>query len=320
MAKMILEIQARGLHQYHRLDSFPVTIGRALDNDIILSDTSVSPHHLRLEQDEAGQVFAHNLSAENGTRMNGHNLGQQPVLMPIPSQLLLGNRRMRLVSPDMPVETTHVSRCSGLFAPLCKPLWAGLLLLLTIALTLFSDYLGTSTQQEVVFYLGKLLENLLWTLALTLLIGGVTRLVIHRWEFVPALSVVALFNLIPLLLQQAGRWLDYFMTSDAPSNWLVVGGGDFLLLPILLYAYLHWVLSQQRLHALGIALLLSALPLGLRAINVLDQMSADSEFSTEPYYNQTLSSINVHAKPALPLEEYLQKAAKALPPQVEEEE
>ncbi len=48
MAKMMLEIQARGLNQYHRLESFPVTIGRALDNDVILSDNSVSPYHVRL--------------------------------------------------------------------------------------------------------------------------------------------------------------------------------------------------------------------------------------------------------------------------------
>lgn len=318
MAKMILEIQARGLNQYHTLEQFPVTIGRALDNDIILSDNSVSPHHLRLEQDEAGQVFAHNLSAENGTRLNGNKLGQQPVQVPLPSQLLLGNRRVRLLTSDMPVETTHASRCSGVFVLLCKPLWAGLLLLLTIGLTLFNDYLGTTIQQEPLFYLGKLLSNLLWTLLWTLLIGGVTRLVIHRWEFVPAVSVVSLFTLIPLLLQQGGSWLDYFLTSDTPSNWLVVGVGDFLVLPILLFAYLHWVLSQSRLHALGIALVLSALPLGLRAINVLDQVTADSEFSTEPYYNQTLTASNIHARPALALDEYWQKAAEALPSQVEE--
>ncbi|WP_374212370.1 FHA domain-containing protein [Thiothrix subterranea] len=75
MAKMILEIQTRGLNQYHRLEQFPVTIGRALDNDVILSDNSVSPYHLCLEQDAEGQVFAHNLSSENGTRLNNHQLG-----------------------------------------------------------------------------------------------------------------------------------------------------------------------------------------------------------------------------------------------------
>ncbi|MEZ5453719.1 MAG: FHA domain-containing protein [Thiothrix sp.] len=318
MAKIILEIQTRGLNQYHRLESFPVTIGRALDNDIILSDNSVSPYHLRLEQDETGQIFIHNLSDENGTRLNSHKLGQQPVSAPVPSQLLLGNRKARLVSAGIPVEMTHVSRCSGIFSPLCKPLWAGMLLLLAIVSLLVNDYLDVAIQKDALFYISGLLPSLLWILLWTLLIGGVSRLVTHRWEFVPALSVVSLFTLIPLILQEAGDWLDYFFTSDSPSNWLVIGVGDFLLLPILLYAYLHWVLSQKHRHSLGIALVLSALPLGLRGMNLLDQITADSEFSSEPYYQQTLSSLNMHARPALSLEQYLKQAAEELPSQVEE--
>jgi hypothetical protein len=201
---------------------------------------------------------------------------------------------------------------------LCKPLWAALLVLLTIVSLLVNDYLDISLKKEPLFYFSGLLPSLLWMLFWTLVISGVTRLVTHRWEFAPALSVVSLFTLMPLVLQEAGEWLNYFLTSDSPSTWLVTGVGDFLLLPVLLYAYLHWVLSQQRLPALGIALVLSALPLGLRAISVLDQLTADNEFSSEPYYNQTLSSLNIHANPAVPLDEYLQKAAEALPPQVEE--
>ena len=43
MAKVILEVQTRGLNQYHRLETFPVSVGRGLDNDVILSDPAVSP-------------------------------------------------------------------------------------------------------------------------------------------------------------------------------------------------------------------------------------------------------------------------------------
>ena len=315
MATMILEIQARGLHHYQRLERFPVRVGRALDNDVILSDTSVSAHHLRLEQDEAGQVFIQNLSSENGTRLNGHSLGKEAALAPIPSQLLLGNRRLRLVSVETPVENTYMSRCSSVFAPLCKPRWALSLLLLTVVALLGNDYLAIALQKEPLFYVSGLLPSLLWLLFWALLVGGMTRLLTHRWDFAPALSVVSLFTLIPLILQEMGGWLDYFFTSDKPSTWLLVGGVDFLLLPVLLYTYLHWVFSQKRLPALGIALVLSALPLGIRAISLLDQVTLENEFSSEPYYNQTLSSLNIHANAALPLDEYVQKATAALPPQ-----
>lgn len=318
MAKMMIEIQTRGLNQYQRLAHFPVTIGRALDNDVILSDRSVSPHHLRLEQDEDGQVFVHNLVLENGTRLNEHPLGEQPVQVPIPSQLVLGDRKLRLVSMDTPVENTYVSHCRSLFAPLCKPFWAIMLLFMAIGGLLVNDYLDVGLQKDLLFYFSGLLPSLLWILFWTLAISGITRLITHRWEFTPALSVVALFSLMPLVFQEVGRALNYFLTSDAPTMWLVGGVSDFLLLPVLVYAYLHWVLNQRHLPALGFALVLSALPLGLRAINLLDQVTADKEFSSDPYYNQTLSSLNIHARPALPLADYLKKATEALPSQVEE--
>lgn len=320
MAKMILEIQARGLNQYHRLEQFPVTIGRALDNDVILSDNSVSAYHLRLEQDDKGQVFVHNLSSENGTRLNNHQLGFQPVQVPIPSQLLLGNRKLRLASTAMPVETTtHVSRCGGLFMPFCKPLWAALLLLLTVVSLLLNDYLNVPEAKEPLFYISGLLPTLVWMLFATLVISGITRLFTHRWEFASALSVVSLFNLVPMVLEEISDWLSYFLTSDAPFTWLMTGISGFVLIPALLYAYLHWVLSQKRLPALGLALVLSALPLGLRAISVLDQVTLANEFSSEPYYHQGLSSWNIHANPPLSLEMYLQQAADALPSQLKEE-
>lgn len=319
MAKMILEIQTRGLNQYHRLEQFPVTIGRALDNDVILSDNSVSPYHLRLEQNAEGQIFAHNLSSENGTRLNKHQLGVQPVQVPIPSQLLLGNRKLRLASTEMPVETTHVSRCAGLFVPFCKPLWAALLLLLTVVSLLLNDYLNVAVAKEPLYYISGILPTLVWMLFATLVISGITRLFTHRWEFAPALSVVSLFNLVPMVLEEISGWLSYFLTSDAPFTWLMTGVSGFVLIPALLYAYLHWVLSQKRLPALGIALVLSALPLGLRAISVLDQVTMANEFSSEPYYHQELSSLNIHANPPLSLDTYLQRAADALPSQLADE-
>lgn len=319
MATIILEVQRRGLNQYHRLEQFPVTIGRAFDNDIILSDNSVSPHHLRIEQDAEGKLTLHNLSEENGTLMNRHRLGQQPVLMPVPSKLVVGHRKLRLLSSGMAVDTTHVSRCGGIFAPFCKPLWAALIFALAVMVSLVDMYLGTHEQQSAVLYLSSLLTELVILLLLVLAVSGITRLITHRWAFIPALSVVSLFFLLPTVLGEIGHWFDYFFTSDKPSTWLVLGVGEFLLLPLLLYGWLRRVASQKPLPALGLALVLSALPLGLQAINILDQITLENEFSTDPDYNHTLSSLNMHAKPLLALEAYLEAAYEELPSQLEDE-
>lgn len=319
MAAIILEVQRRGLNQYHRLEQFPVTIGRAFDNDIILSDNSVSPHHLRIEQDAEGRLILHNLSEENGTLMNRHRLGQQPVSLPLPSKLVAGHRKLRLLSADMPVETTHFSRCGGIFALFCKPVWAALIFALAVMVSLFDLYLGTHEQQSPVFYLSSLLTELVVLLLLVLAVSGITRLITHRWAFIPALSVVSLFFLLPAVLGEIGHWFDYFFTSDKPSSWLVLGVGEFVLLPLLLYGWLRRVVSQKPLPALGLALVLSSLPLGLQAINILDQLTLDNAFSSDPDYSRTLSSLNMHARPPLPLQEYLDAAYQALPSQLEDE-
>lgn len=320
MATIILEIQRRGLNQYHRLESFPVTIGRSFDNDIILSDNSISPHHLRIEQDAAGELLVYNLSEENGTLMNRQRLEAEPAHASLPSRLVLGNRKLRLLSADMSVESTHVSRCAGIFAPLCNPLWAVSLAGLTLVSLLIDTYLNARQQKDMVFYLSNLLPELLWIMLWVFAISGITRLITHRWAFMPALSVVSLFTLLPLLLSEAGHWLDYFFTSSTPSTWLVIGIGEFFLLPFLLYAWLRRVISQKPGPALGLALLLSALPLGLQALNVLDQINISKEFSADASYNSTLSSLNTHANPTLSLDEYLLEARRQLPTQLPEDD
>ena len=52
------------------LSELPVQFGRALDNDVRLSDAAVSERHLRLEPCEAG-LMARDLNSRNGTFVNG---------------------------------------------------------------------------------------------------------------------------------------------------------------------------------------------------------------------------------------------------------
>jgi hypothetical protein len=51
----------------HRLDRFPVTVGRGYFNDVILDDPKVSAAHLRLDRVEDGSVVLRDLGSQNGT-------------------------------------------------------------------------------------------------------------------------------------------------------------------------------------------------------------------------------------------------------------
>ncbi len=71
MEPLILEIITRDLHRYHALDKPEIRVGRALDNDVILSDATVAPHHLIIIQDASGAVEIRNLADTNPTRFEG---------------------------------------------------------------------------------------------------------------------------------------------------------------------------------------------------------------------------------------------------------
>jgi hypothetical protein len=52
--------------QRHPVPRLPATLGRAYDNDVILDDPYVAPHHLRLERTESGELALVDLESRNG--------------------------------------------------------------------------------------------------------------------------------------------------------------------------------------------------------------------------------------------------------------
>ncbi len=60
-------LEGDAVHARHRLDRFPVTVGRGYFNDIILDDPKVSAAHLRLDRTEDGSVVLRDLGSQNGT-------------------------------------------------------------------------------------------------------------------------------------------------------------------------------------------------------------------------------------------------------------
>ena len=65
------------VRQAWRIERWPVTIGRALDNTIVLSDPHVAAHHATLDQSEAGvqgRFDAQGVTFANAQRLAHHYL------------------------------------------------------------------------------------------------------------------------------------------------------------------------------------------------------------------------------------------------------
>lgn len=66
---LILEVRdgANHLKEWHKIRSYPMSIGRAYSNDIVIDDPFMCPEHLRLENGNGDCVLVKNLSRVNGT-------------------------------------------------------------------------------------------------------------------------------------------------------------------------------------------------------------------------------------------------------------
>lgn len=227
MAALIIEVN-HGAHNtsFHRVTSYPFTIGRAYDNDLILADETVSEHHLQLECHLEGNrednlesadenYFVRNLSTENGTWCGGSQLGGEAEVLKPPLSLTLGRTHIKILAVDTPVTPTlnfpHASRATRWASDLRVAL--GLLsiyFLLTIFFALERQSLWLNWEEVLV--------NQLFEIALPLLvataIGFVSRMLLHRWRFALQLSIACIALSLLTFSGEITAVISYWLTND----------------------------------------------------------------------------------------------------------
>lgn len=108
--------QAASHHGSGLADGVVATIGRALDNDVVLSDIQASRHHARVVAAQ-GRLFVEDLRSMNGTQLGGANISRAPLG---PEDVItIGSTRLRMegrtlvpVAPgtgDLSLVARHVS-------------------------------------------------------------------------------------------------------------------------------------------------------------------------------------------------------------------
>lgn len=85
--------------------AWPVTLGRALHNHVVLDDAYVAPSHARIEPDARGRLLLTVLDTGNGVSVDGshHAAGATCTLPEAGAVLQLGQTRLRLRLPGEPL-------------------------------------------------------------------------------------------------------------------------------------------------------------------------------------------------------------------------
>ena len=187
----LLEVLDRDGHvrQSRPITAWPATVGRALDNDLVLDDPHVAAHHFSIEADAVG-VFIRIGDTINGLRADERHLDRNDRLAVGDSALHLvaGDSHLCLrlaehaLAPELPLATPR-----SVWHHVWPPLTAGLVVLATL---LFATWLETDPD-DLVRALGGMLmaaftAGLAWCAGWSLLSKIFTRRS-HFWWHVRVL-------------------------------------------------------------------------------------------------------------------------------------
>lgn len=142
----ILEVLDRDgqVRSTHAVDHWPLTVGRAFDNDVVLADPYVAPHHLSVDDGEAGLTLAVGTTL-NGLEVDGKRLrgGQSRTIDPAlpPAEWIAGRTHLRLRLPQQPLPAELPLAAAATRARRFGPLLTALLVLL--AALSFNTWLET---------------------------------------------------------------------------------------------------------------------------------------------------------------------------------
>lgn len=301
-----VEILNRSGQVLHRLswDGAPVRVGRAHDNDLVVNDPYVCPHHLELES-RNGQPQAHDLGSLNGIYQGYSKSRQEHVPLEDGRSVQFGHSQLRFHSAGSQVPATLRDTARlGLLSLLASP-WALLGLALLAVLTLYaSELLDNPAPPELLTLAEGMSYPLIGIFAWAGFWSLMNRILSHRSHFVAHLSIafagVAGLFAIGQLLSLLGFGLDV-----GALVWWLRWLGRMLILGLVVYAHLRYFgqISQRR--QLTIASFVAVLVFGSTAVGSFIEKT---QFSSLPWLDPLLLPPAFQLSPGVSVEEFMSRA------------
>ena len=313
MDSVILEINARGLHRYEKIRPGVTRIGRALDNDIILSDPTVAPHHLKIVYHADQSIEVINLAAVNPTRVNDRPF-ETLSFQGLPLQIEVGRVQAQLLARDHSVAATRPLAGNGNSRHLFGHAhWALLLVLACLLVGGMEFFLNSYNSFKWSDLLKFLLRETILTIgAFVLALSILERLLVNRWEIRQLLTSVCLVYLLSTVVATLADGLDYLLSASWPGSWLYFGW-YLAIVPGAIALYLIHISHLTRERSLVLALLIAS-PIAVPSILQSAQMRAlFDNFSPAASYHHKLSYLNWHLRDSVDIDSFIQQAQKLQP-------
>lgn len=289
-APLIIEILDRfgKIKERHQTDRFPIRIGRAYNNDIIIDDPYISPNHIELLIDGDGHVLVTDLKSENGL-FSLHPLQRHDLLMLEENQRIrIGHTDIRFRSSAFPVRETFIDRARPSQLHL---LFTNLIMLPVFWLLTAGIFLGFYYQQsfqEVTFnnLVGQILPVFIFIFVWAACWSIVSKIVTHRFYFTYHAILTSVVIAGFYLIEPVFEYIEFLYPIDGLADRLSLIS-DVGLPAILLYGNIRQSTTLTKRNA-GIAAFISSLVV----ISVLHLIAYvhQPEFKPQPQFSEVLKS------------------------------
>ena len=226
-ALALVEVLERdgSVRQSHAVHAWPLRIGRALDNDVVLSDPHIAPTHLSVEPNDDGALALTVGDTLNGVLLGARRWrsGERAVLAADApaTELTVGRTRLRLrlasqpLAAELPVAATLIdSTRLGQIALAALLLLAGLL---------FQTYLDTDPDTLGRAVAGMLLASVAGAAVWCGLWSLLSKMFTHQTRFGWHLRVFLWASVAWMVADAAPRLLAFALSWPAPSSFAFVG-------------------------------------------------------------------------------------------------
>ena len=293
----------RQVIERHGVEAWPLNIGRAYTNQIILNDPYVCPAHLTIAPDPQGRLIARDLDSINGL----HDGSARVATLELQSgtQFRVGHTLLRYCSVDHPLAPTAIDRnekAARLASPYAS-VAVGLAVLIMLCVESFLSNVERVKFVDIVSEPLPMIATLLGWAGLWALAG---RIVVSGFHFPQHVTIAGTAVVGFTLLSVSSEWLEFFFPM-LPVLWSAALFGSGLILAALVYGHLGFASPLRRRSRLWAALAISGAMVGM---NALTDYAARSKFSTVMDYNGILKPVEARFIPATSVEQFFADSQK----------
>jgi hypothetical protein len=297
-------LEGDSVHARHRLERFPVTVGRGYTNDVIVDDPKVSALHLRIERAEDGALVLRDVGSTNGTYLvEPWTRLAQMVLTP-DARVAVGDTVLRFRGQSHPVERTFVGEAPDaprrryFEEPLVFPVALAALVLRTVLDEHLSNYLKPDWSALSIALAASLAFPFVWACAWAL----ASRIARRQYHFrahaaIGTLSLLGI-TFIPMLL----TLLTFSLSLGPGVRWLELAT-SMGVLAWGLYWHLRYVI---RVSARQLQVAVACVGVFLGLLFQADTLLGNEEFSARLPFQRTLLPPALRLAPAQPVEAFFE--------------